>query len=266
MAKPKKVETWKWRAPGSTKDVEIVVRLGYADSRQRDPKFFVSLPDFDINDCDTDIGVLQKRVYEVLKGRYTIEWRRVFYITYGSRHPVQKTEWDGEGQKLEVTGIETWEQHVEEKITRYGDAKDFPTARDFRYEFQDQFEVQEIELGTYPDGTKCHRDGGKLQSGWPDTTNVWMDIDSHQTRNRNIGVFIPATVENRKALHLLFQAFADLDLRLRHILGHDTLPQILMDIAKSGTPTLLPWAKPAEPKIVSEMQEHTMAKKKKGRK
>lgn len=233
MARGKLVDTWTWRKPG-VPEIKIPVRMFRGDWPSYVPSFEVSLPEFDIHELGPDLAKIKQEVYAVLETKHSITWTRHFRVSYGGRNSLLNHE----GR------VESWEEHVEAQHLD-SDQPEGSCWGPHAFEAKSSYSlhVQEIELGTYSNGEKCWRHvlSNQIRSGWPEYAGKvrgnWDD--------ENSATLIPATIDNRRALHRLFQAFAELDQRVTELLKPEKLQEALGNILLGQGPLALP--APSEP-------------------
>jgi hypothetical protein len=221
----KKIDTWRWRKTGIT-PIEIPVHMRSIDLSHKE--FVAHLIKFNIYEHDTDIEALRSRVFKILDSRHSINWTRQFLVKYSGNHSVMTRTGDGDGFRVE--DYEDWKQ---EDLDRPG--------RLFHESMQFELEVSEIELGVYTNGEKCwrHVNSAQVQPGWPHEEGPGQRHNSRWD-DPEVQSCVPATDENRHALHELFQAFAKMDGKLMEMLGQKNLQLALERILQGQGALALP--------------------------
>lgn len=254
----KKIDEWEWKKPGvATIKVPVYLNTG----RFGPVDFSVELPELNIVEHNPDIAALQKVVFAILEGQYKIEWQPFFLVKYSGKHTVMTfVQSKGGGTCFQV---EDWDVHFEEHRLAKGlpNEEDMHGARPFHESMEFSLGIEEVLLGTYPSGEKCwrHRHAASISHDWPSTNVKASKKGGHW--DPDVQALLPATMENRRGLHELLQAFARMDLKLMELLNQGSLQQTLQQIIKQVGLLALPAPeKPQGPpekiKIVSERQEH----------
>ena len=246
MAKGRKINTWKWSKAGVAA-IEIPVYLFTA--RDGAQHFEVDLQSLQIFEKDANIQALKKRVFATLEGRHTVTWEPYFLVEYKGDHSLY-TPYTGRlsgsfNVFSQPSGGVIDEYAADEK---FEDAREGGSPSQFHAAMEFTLKVEEVELGTYPNGEKCWRRYGSYtsQNGWPHEINSksgkyfhWSDCDQLAG--------IKATKENRLALRQLFKAFALMDVKLRELLAQDKLQASLEKIMLNTGAGVLMLPAPGEP-------------------
>lgn len=242
------VEKWTWRKTGIP-PIEVPVRL-VRDCDGNHPTFHVSIPSLGFEAKDTDLGNLRKRVFAELDEKYVISWDRYIVVTYRDVNSVSDLQHQ----------VETWDEHFEHH--RLDSEEPYSRAHGpsaFEEKTFISFHVEEIELGVYKNGTKCQRglNSNYVSKDWPELTEDFDEFD----RERTVVAMLPSTLENRRALHTIFQDFANLSNNLAKVLHQDKLKDTCQHALLRGTQLAL--AGPVAPPVVAKKGAKRVVRKKK---
>jgi hypothetical protein len=215
----KLIDTWTWRKAGIP-EVKLQVRMYKGDWPSYIPEFEVLHTGLNLHARGSDLATLKKQLFDELEKKYSITWTLYLQVTYEGTHSLVR----GDGS------VESWEEHAENHRLDSDATEDSMWGpREFNENMYFGLKVEEVEEGVYPNGEKCHRDrnsqhisSGTLHSGV-------IRGRSYRGEEGQIA-FLPATRENRQALHRLFQAYAALDLKVRDLLKQENLQATLEKI------------------------------------
>lgn len=184
----KKIFEWDF-VSSSGVSMKVPVHILHSKS---DQKFEVDLPDYDINEHHADVNELRKAVFAQLAERLTVSWSPFLYVAVsGSAHPC--------------------EEGADEHYQMQADLK---------------LEVKPLEIGTRPDGSKCHRERAyrTVHDGLPDAGKDEKDRwHSHQPMR----AYVPDTLANRAALNDLANRFQALLDKLEEFLSPEMIERTL---------------------------------------
>jgi hypothetical protein len=196
----RKLTVWKYDdGKGTTLKVPVYQVDRYLDDGRRGIRLRVQIAELDILEYDTDINVLQKRVYGQIKEKLVLKWEWFLLVrTYGHESGTDPADF------LEAT-------HVNPSCS-----------------FRLEVDVERIQMARRPDGTTCWRHAGNHGG----TINEFSPELGRQANGSIVGM-IPDTPENRRAIVEVGLAFTRLRENLQILLGNDQIERT-MEVLSSG--------------------------------
>ncbi len=222
----KQFDTWRYETPDNQL-LEIPVRVvkqsrkGEGRGRGQDKAlgteqtyFQVVLPNYAINEIDTDIERLRQTVWKLLEVPFQIEWK-----------PYLRIEFTAADHNLVFAMWEQWE--LPEKPLRHRNT-DYGVEKEPRLngKFELSLEIEEWELGTTKDGRQVSRIIGKGGSRWePEVRKGWPEVETENGGwfGDRVKVLIPHTAENEAALIEILRNLTVLKARLQTITRPDMI-------------------------------------------
>ncbi|KKL74360.1 hypothetical protein LCGC14_2065680, partial [marine sediment metagenome] len=225
----KKFDEWVWRSPLGD-EVKIPVRVvkererRYSSVRDRHVKgdtkltyFQVVMPEYAINEADTDIESLREKVFKAIEVPFEIEWEPYLFIEIeGGDYPLKTVMWKEWGLR-EPT----------EAQTKYDDNDGLNGKLEI------EIEVSEWELGTTKQGRKVSRSLRhskrlyQVRKGWPEEEAEGTSFNGYCNK-----VLLPNTPENRLALESLIQGISAFREQLDRLLHPDVAAKLFQEAAK----------------------------------
>jgi hypothetical protein len=196
----RKLTVWEYDdGKGTTLKVPVYQVDGYLDDGRRGIRLRVQIAELDILEYDTDINVLQGRVYGQIKEKLVLKWEWFLLVkTYGYESGTDPEDF------MEAT-------HVNPLCS-----------------FRLEVDVERIQMARRPDETTCWRRagnyGGTIHEGSPELG---------RRANGSIVGMIPDTPENRRAIVEVGLAFSRLRENLQILLGNDQIERT-MEVLSSG--------------------------------
>lgn len=227
----KLIDTWYWKKEG-VESIKIEVRMVPGGAYGVSATFQATVAGQpDVCPMNSDIAKLRAEVFKILDERMDVTWERYFHVEFSNSNTLFRFL-DGK-----TPTVQTWEEHVKDNNV------------DSTYDHEDAFlqtdrlqlsagltlEVEEVLLGLYPNGSKCWKEAESSyrRPGWPNEK-------SKTGLGDNPYVLIPATKENRQALHKLASAMGQLGLALDELLSKEKIQTTIQSLLKGpGLPALL---------------------------
>lgn len=210
----KKFDEWQWISPDH-ETIKIPVRLVKEKGRCKDAKtektyFQVVLPEYTINESDTDIEKLRQKVFKAIEVPFEIEWTEYFLIRV-----------EGEDHQLKMRYWQEW------GLRKPSDAQSRHVRQDFEGSsgrLEIKIRVEEWALGTTRGGRKVSRvladawgSGEKvICKDWPEEQAEAEDFSGFTNT-----VLLPITPENRLALIRLIRSLSQFREQLDKLLHPD---------------------------------------------
>ncbi len=192
----KKITNWVFDEKGVALAIEVrmIVVKDRHDADDGKTKFVVVMPEYEIEDKDTDIDVLKTRVFEALAKSARPDWRKMLYVTITTK---------------------TGNPH-----DSYNDSK---LAKS-----EIEFACGALEIATRPNGVKIYRweNNDNICEEWPETGKVKRYYGS----GNRVGALIPDTPEHRRAIAEIAGGFEKIMERLNALLMPEEIEQTLSDV------------------------------------
>jgi len=225
----KKFDEWLWRSPLGD-EVKIPVRVvkerggRYDAARGKYVKgdtkltyFQVVMPEYAINESDTDIESLREKVFEAIEMPFEVEWKPHLFIEIEGRdHPLKTAMW------------KDWGLREPAKDQTKHDDDDGLNGK-----LEIEIEISEWELGTTRQGRKVSRSlrqghrQYRVQKGWPEEEVEGTSYSGYCNK-----VLLPDTHENRVALESLIQGISAFREQLDSLLHPEVAAKLFQAAAK----------------------------------
>ena len=229
-------DVWKYRTP-DLQELEISVRVVHekltkGDTEDRDRRgrdqnrevqtegtyFQVIIPEYAINEVDTDIERMRQKVFKLLETPFEIKWERYLRIELTAQdHNLAFLLWKEWGLPVKPA------KHHD---TAYG-AEDEPKLNG---SIEIDLKVEEWELGTTKDGRHVSRRLGpagrpsyyepEIRKGWP-----VVEAEEGTWHGNERKVLLPYTNANAAALTAIIQGMTRLKAQLESIMHPDNVAE-----------------------------------------
>ena len=181
----KRIDTWEFSI--NHVKVSVVVKMRANCDRRQTSEFFVRDDSYSLSESDTDINALKQRVESHLIEHLRVAWEPYFYIEFRADLPVVPDPDDEPDDEGDGFGV-----NVDANL-----------------------KVQQIEIGTKPDGTKCWRvyskyGGVRSQDGEPETGSEKDRWGARECQR----CLVPASPSNRDTIDGLRNAILSIHERL----------------------------------------------------
>jgi len=190
----KKFDEWVWNSPdGETISIPVRVvkekKRRAADANTLRTYFQVVMPEFAINETETDIESLRQNVFKALEVPFAIDWEPFLLVRVSGRdHPVKRKHWKAWGLR-EPSKQQDRHRHWDEELLDGA--------------LETEIHVEEWELGQTANGRKVSRPVREphtwaepsIRKEWPKILKEEEDWDGYTNC-----VMLPNTEDNRTAL------------------------------------------------------------------